>query len=115
MIDLEKERRDHKKINVVFLEPDDKPTLRPFCGVCRRYMVYSEKRGYLCTSCGMEYHEEEEPASLENKYSHEPIIAAIGKRKRDRSDFPAGAYINEDIETSATGEQIERILDNEDV
>ena len=112
--------RDRKKpINFVFIEPDTKPLLRPFCSLCGCYMVYIKEQGYECPRCHTEYTDEnEDPDRLKSKYKTEPIAAQIGRKNKpvDRSDYPARAHITEDVEHSAI-DQSETIMieDNKDV
>lgn len=121
MIDFAKkaiEERNKKKVNVVFVSPDsgNSPAEKAWCEICRQYMRFIGDATWLCTSCETEKTQEGKDADrLENTFKSSPTIAHARKKKHDRSDFPKGAHIKEDIEYSSSGERRERILDNRDV
>ena len=115
-LDLARERRG-KKVNSIWIEPEeDKPTPKPWCAICHRYMIYIKDNGYECPNCGMEFKDEStEPSKLGNRYSKEPMIATAGKKKHNRSDFPKGAHIKEDKQINPDGEEKILIVEGNDV
>ena len=116
------EERDRRKfkLNNAFVSTEGQLSPRPFCQGCARYMVYIKNQGFECPSCFSQFQDEsEDPDRVKSKYqSGPPIIMPIGKvnkKKQDRSDFPKGAHIHKDEETSSTGGSKVLIEDSKDV
>jgi molybdenum cofactor biosynthesis enzyme MoaA len=112
---IKEERKS--KVNAVFIPSDDKPEKRSFCSICGRYRVWINKGYYECLNCGSEAEPKKEEGKLQDEFDSQPMIASVkGKRKHNRSDFPEGSYIKEDVEISSTdGEEKELIVDGKDV
>jgi hypothetical protein len=115
---IEQWKKDHgqnKRVNAVWIDPDDKPEKRSFCSICARYMVWTKQGYYICESCGTKDEIKKESGKLQDEYGSEPLIGQSRKKKHDRSDFPEGAFIKEDTQINPDGEEKKLIVDNEGV
>lgn len=100
---LQSEKRK-KKINMVFIPPNEnKQDPKPFCYICKRYMVYIRDQGYECPICGNEYKEvKSDGDKLASIRDSKPRIYSKKSTKNKRSaDFPPNATIKEDTEYPA--------------
>ncbi|WP_337863825.1 hypothetical protein [Nitrososphaera sp.] len=113
------QERNRRKVNVVFIQSgDDGQSEKVMCQICRVYMRFVRGNTWMCTSCGDEKSQEEDndAAGLENTFKSSPaIVSSKNRKQRDRSDFPAGSHITQDVEILPTGERTERILDDHDI
>lgn len=84
------------KVNMIFLNPDDKGQAKSWCDICKHYRQYfgGELR---CPLCGSTDKPEMRGDVLVNEYESEPMIASKADPKKQRDvDLPQGAQWVED-------------------
>jgi hypothetical protein len=105
-VERAKTEHNRRKVNKVFIPPDIKPEVRPFCMVCVCYMVYIKDKGYECPRCFTEFEDTTKDVDvIKSKYTSRPIIASKKSTNREKrpADFPHGAQITSEVETLPDG------------
>jgi len=101
-LDEELRKRLSHRANKIFIRPQGTPEFKPFCDICKRYMIYIRDKGYECPICGNEYKDQkEESETLTSIKEVKPRVYSVKANSKNKwlADFPKGATIIHDSET----------------